>query len=78
MCIRDSNQNQNIHNQYQIVTDGLATSKPNRDIENKWIDSLVGYDAYGKLVPDPTLGERKNTEYKISQDKVGFKIELRL
>tara|TARA_B100002019_G_scaffold85266_1_gene73780 strand:- start:11138 stop:26881 length:15744 start_codon:yes stop_codon:yes gene_type:complete len=53
------NQNQNIHNQYQIITDGLATSKPNRDIENKWIDSLVGYDAYGKLVPDPTLGEKE-------------------
>ena len=49
----------NIHNQYQIISDGLATSKPNRDIEKKWIDSLVGYDLYGRIVPDPNLGEKQ-------------------
>ena len=53
------NQNLNVHNQYQIITDGLETSKPNRDIENKWIDSLVGYDLYGRIVPDPTLSEKQ-------------------
>ena len=37
-------QDTNIHNQYQILTDGLASSKPNRDIERKWFDSLIGYD----------------------------------
>lgn len=45
----------NIHSRYQIVTEGLATSRPNRDIEQKWFDSLVGYDAYDRLVPDPEL-----------------------
>ena len=49
----------NIHNQYQIITDGLPSSKPNRDIEAKWLDSLVGYDLYGRLVPDPSLGEKQ-------------------
>ena len=34
-----------------IISDGLATSKPNRDIEKKWIDSSVGYDLYGRIVP---------------------------
>jgi len=53
------NKDINVHNQYQILTDGLASSKPNRDIEAKWIDSLVGYDLYGRIVPDPTLGEKQ-------------------
>ena len=37
-------QDTNIHNQYQLISDGLSTSKPNRDIERKWYDSLIGYD----------------------------------
>ena len=53
------NQNINIHNQYQIVTDGLSTSIPNRDIERKWIDSLVGYDQQGKQVPAPGLSPKE-------------------
>jgi len=52
-------QDQNIHNQYQIITDGLGTSKPNRDIERKWFDSLIGYDTRNRTVPDPTLGAKK-------------------
>ena len=53
------NKDINIHNQYQIITDGLSSSKPNRDIEAKWIDSLVGYDLYGRIVPDPSLGPKQ-------------------
>ena len=53
------NQNINIHNQYQIVTDGLSTSVPNRDIERKWFDSLVGYDQQGKQVPAPGLSPKE-------------------
>ena len=37
----------------------MSSSKPNRDIEAKWIDSLVGYDLYGRIVPDPTLGPKQ-------------------
>tara|TARA_B110000285_G_scaffold132392_1_gene148607 strand:+ start:4170 stop:19922 length:15753 start_codon:yes stop_codon:yes gene_type:complete len=53
------NQDINIHNQYQIVTDGLSTSKPNRDIERKWFDSLVGYDEQSKQVPSPNLSPKQ-------------------
>jgi len=50
-----SNQESNIHNQYQILTEGLGTSKPYKEIETKWIDSLVGYDAQSRPVPDTNL-----------------------
>ena len=53
------NQDSNVHNQYQILTDGLASSKPNRDIERKWFDSLIGYDTRNRPVPDNTLGAKK-------------------
>lgn len=46
----------NIHSEYQLLSQGLDLSVPNRDIENKWIDSLVGYDLLNNPVPDPTLG----------------------
>ena len=52
-------QDTNIHNQYQLISDGLATSKPNRDIERKWFDSLIGYDTRNRPVPDNTLGPKK-------------------
>jgi len=48
-------QNINIHNQYQLITEGLESSKPSRDIEAKWFDSLVGYDAGNRQVPAPEL-----------------------
>lgn len=49
----------NVHNQYQIITEGLGTSRPNKNIENKWIDSLVGFDNFGRNVPDITLTEKE-------------------
>ena len=33
-----------IHTEYSLLVEGLATSKPGDDLVNKWIDSLVGYD----------------------------------
>ena len=35
------NQEQNTHNEYQIITDGLETSILRADLEQKWYDSLV-------------------------------------
>jgi len=52
------NQEQNIHNQYQIISDGLETSLPKADITKKWFDSLIGYDAQRRLVPDPALSAK--------------------
>jgi hypothetical protein len=53
------NQTQNIHNQYQLVTEGLETSQPNKDIIRKWFDSLVGYDEQIRIVPDPSLSAKQ-------------------
>lgn len=49
----------NIHNQYQIITEGLESSKPNRDIEQKWFDSLVGVDSANRPVPAPELSPKE-------------------
>jgi hypothetical protein len=52
------NQTQNIHNQYQIISEGLETSQPKADIIRKWFDSLVGYDAQRRQVPDPAISPK--------------------
>jgi hypothetical protein len=52
------NQTQNIHNQYQIISEGLETSQPKADIVRKWFDSLIGYDEQKRPVPDPALSPK--------------------
>jgi hypothetical protein len=47
------------HNEYQLLTEGDYTSLPNYQIENKWIDSLVGSDLAGNKIPDPNLPEKQ-------------------
>ena len=49
------NQEQPTHIQYQLISDGLETSVPNREIEQKWFDSLVGFDTNDRPVPDIDL-----------------------
>jgi len=49
------NQDINLHNEYQLISEGLKTSKPNADIERKWVDSLIGTDEMNRPVPDPQL-----------------------
>jgi hypothetical protein len=44
-----------IHNEYQLLTEGVADSLPTPSLENKWIDSLVGNDKSGNRVPDTKL-----------------------
>jgi len=53
--LANNDREQNVHTQYQIMSDGLETSKLNPEIEQKWFDSLVGYDAQMRQVPDPNL-----------------------
>ena len=48
-------QKQNTHSQYQILSKGLDTSVVNADIENKWFDSLIGFDKQKRPVPDMTI-----------------------
>jgi hypothetical protein len=44
-----------VHNEYQLLTEGVADSLPTASLENKWIDSLVGNDIAGNRVPDTKL-----------------------
>ena len=49
------NKEQNIHTEYQLISQGIGASRPTRDIERKWFDSLIGYDSKFRVVPDPAL-----------------------
>ena len=42
----------NVHSEYQLLSEGLASSKPNKDIVDKWVDSLVGYNEQNVQLPD--------------------------
>ena len=46
---------QNVHAQYHIMSDNLATSIPHPDIERKWFDSLIGFDTNSRAVPDNSV-----------------------
>ena len=48
-----------IHNEYQLLTEGVADSIPTGQLESKWIDSLVGSNLVGNRVPDPALSEKQ-------------------
>lgn len=48
-----------IHNEYQLLTEGVADSLPTSLLEQKWLDSLIGYDETGNKVPDVTLTEKQ-------------------
>jgi len=44
-----------VHSEWQLLSEGVATSVPNKKLENKWIDSLVGYNSAGLKVPAENL-----------------------
>lgn len=44
----------NAHSQWKLISENTNTIIP-RSVEAKWIDSLVGKDEKGRLVPDPNL-----------------------
>jgi hypothetical protein len=44
-----------IHNEYKLITEGVSDSLPPSQLENKWIDSLIGYDVQGNRIPDTNL-----------------------
>lgn len=49
----------NVHNEYQIVSEGLESSVIHPDIERKWYDSLIGFDTNLRPVPDISIPESK-------------------
>lgn len=48
----------NIHNQYQLITEGVNNFEIPKYIESKWFDSLVGLDQNNNIVPDPDLPKK--------------------
>jgi len=48
-----------IHNEYQLLTEGVADSLPTAKLEAKWIDSLIGSDMLGNRVPDTNLPSKQ-------------------
>jgi hypothetical protein len=48
-----------IHNEYQIISEDALDQPISPILENKWIDSLIGYDQSGNRVPDPDLPEKQ-------------------
>ena len=45
----------NIHNHYELISEGYENSIPNDDLLNKWFDSLIGFDKTLRPVPDRVL-----------------------
>jgi hypothetical protein len=58
-----------IHQEYQIVTDGIADSFLNSNLYRKFLDSLCGIDTSGNTVPDPRLspGMRYGVQFRPRQ-----------
>ena len=48
-----------IHSEYQLLTESVADSVPTQQLENKWIDSLIGTDIQGNRVPDTKLSAKQ-------------------
>ena len=48
-----------VHNEYLLLTEGIADSLPNQALETKWIDSLLGVDVVGNRIPDTDLPEKQ-------------------
>jgi hypothetical protein len=44
-----------VHLEYQLLSEGNVNSIPTETLEQKWIDSLIGFDKAGNQVPDPNL-----------------------
>lgn len=53
--VKDKDVNVPIHYEYDLLTEGLDLSMPSSAVEQKWIDSLIGYDVVGNPLPDPQL-----------------------
>ena len=54
--LRNLNQ---IHLEYQLLSEGNPNSIIPQSLETKWIDSLIGFDSAGNQVPDPNLSAKQ-------------------
>jgi hypothetical protein len=58
-----------VHQEYQIITDGVANSFLNTNLYRKFLDSLCGIDTVGNTVPDPrlSLGMKYGVQFRPRQ-----------
>ncbi len=59
----DNSSLNNIHNEFQIISEDNIEKDIDRLLELKWIDSLIGVDSVGNRIPDKNLPE--NQKYGI-------------
>jgi len=66
----------NVHSEWKIISENEKTEIP-KQIERKWIDSLVGFDENGKMIPDLTLSpkQRYGIEFKPRQSMFVNRLE---
>jgi hypothetical protein len=76
--VQDLNQDFAIptHTEWMLLQEGSATSIPDTLLEKKMIDSLLGHDSLGNLVPDPALKERTRYGIGIRPQQTLFKDRL--
>jgi hypothetical protein len=67
---------QHIHNEWRLISENEKTEIP-KNIERKWVDSLVGFDENGKMTPDLSLSpkQRYGIEFKPRQGMFINRIE---
>lgn len=61
------------HTEWLLLQENSANSFPNALLEKKLIDSLIGHDSLGNLVPDPALSERQKYGIEIRPRQSMFK-----
>lgn len=64
------------HTEWLLLQEGVSTSVPNALLEKKLIDSLLGHDSLGNLVPDQSLTDRNRYGLGIRPQQTLFKNRL--
>jgi len=72
----DIDNENNKHTDWLLIEEGSANSVPNYLLEKKLIDSLLGRDGLGNVVPDPTLNVRQRYGIGIRPRQSMFKDRL--
>jgi hypothetical protein len=61
------------HTEWLLLKEGSPTSVPSTLLEKKLLDSLLGHDSLGNIVPDPTLTSRTRYGIGIRPQQTLFK-----
>jgi hypothetical protein len=64
------------HTEWILLQEGFANSPPPKLLEKKLVDSLIGLDELGNLVPDPNLNGRSKYGVEIRPRQTFFKNRL--